>query len=221
MLKILFSPQWFYGKDIVIDIFSIIVLTLIAIFSLKYYKINKKQNHLWFAISFATLAIAFLFKILTNFTIYYKIINTETLGILTLSYETIHASDILFTIGFLFYIFLSLTSLFILYEIYQKKHSKQNIIIILFFIATTTYFTTSKYFLFHLTSFFLLILITRNYYKNNSSKILTTSFTIITISQLFFIFITINPIFYVTAEIIQFVGYILLLTTFIGVIKNA
>jgi hypothetical protein len=221
MLKILFSPKWFYGKDILIDIFSIIVLTLIATFSFKYYKINKNKNHLWFSVSFGTLAIAFFFKILTNFTIYYQIIDTKTLGFLTFSYKTIQTSDVLFTIGFLFYIFLSLISLFILYEIYQKKHSRQNIFLFLFFITTTTYFTTSKYFLFHLTAFYLLFLITKNYTRNEHSKILTIAFFIITASQLFFIFVNVNPVFYVIAETIQFMGYFLLLTTFIGVIKNA
>ncbi len=228
MLEILFSPKWFYGKDILIDIFSIIVLSLIATFSIKYYKINKiNKNYLWFGISFITLALSFLFKILTNFTIYYNVINTEKLGLLTFSYNTIQTSNILFSIGFLSYIVLTLLSFLILYEIYETKHSKQNILLTLYFIIIITYFTTSKYFVFHLTAFLLLFFITLNYFKNyhknkkTTSKFLVLSFSIITLSQLFFIFINLNKLLYVFAELIQFIGYLLLLITFIGVIKNA
>lgn len=228
MLEILFSPKWFYGKDILIDIFSIIVLSLIATFSIKYYKMNKKnKNYFWFGISFITLALSFLFKILTNFTIYYNVIDTEKLGLLTLSYNTIRSSDILFSIGFLSYILLTLLSFLMLYEIYKAKHSKQNILLTLYFIITITYFTTSKYFIFHLTAFLFLFLITLNYFKNylknkkTTSKFLVLSFAIIALSQLFFIFVELNNLLYVFAESIQFIGYLLLLITFMGAIKNA
>jgi len=228
MLEIVFSPKWFYGKDIIIDIFSLLVLSLIAIFSIKYYRINKKnKNYFWFAISFIILAVSFLFKILTNFTIYYNVLNTERLGFFTFTYKTIATSDILFSVGFFFYMFLSLLGFFILYKLYQKNYLKQNILLILYFILIITYFGTSRYFVFHLTSLLLLLFITLNYLKNYfkkkkiTSKLLVLSFLIITLSQLFFIFVSLNKLFYVIAELIQLVGYVLLLITFIGVVKNA
>lgn len=228
MIELVFSPKWFYGKDIVIDIFSIIVLALISVFSIKSYKLNKKnKNYLWFGTSFITLGVSFLFKILTNFTIYYNVIDTKTLGFFTFTYKTIQTSDILFSIGFLCYMFLTLLGFFILYEIYQKKHLKQDILLILFFIIVISYFSTSKYFIFHLTSFLFLLLISTNYLENYhkkrkiTSKLLALSFLIITLSQLIFIFVNLNKLFYVIAELIQLVGYILLLFTFIGVLKNA
>jgi hypothetical protein len=228
MLKLVFSPKWFYGKDIIIDIFSIIVLLLIATFSIKCYNLNKKnKNYFWFAFSFILLSISFLFKILTNFTIYYNIISTKKLGLFILTYKTTVTSDILFSIGFLGYTLFGLLGLFILYEIYQKSVQKQHLILSLFFILIISYFGTSKYFVFHLTSLLLLSFITISYYRNylkkktKTSKSLWISFSIITISQLVFIFVNLNELFYVLAEIIQLIGYILLLTTFIGVVKNA
>ena len=44
MIDIVFSPQWFYGKDIIIDIFSAVVLFVIAAFGLKYYLIKKRNK---------------------------------------------------------------------------------------------------------------------------------------------------------------------------------
>ena len=227
-MNIIYSPEWFYGIDMIIDLFSILVLSLITIFSLKCYKINKKnKNYFWLAMSFMILAISFLFKILTHFTIYYDIIREEALGFFSLTYKTVAILDILYAIGFLGYMFLSLIGLLILYEIYQKNRLKQNIILLIYFIMIASYFSTSKYFVFHLTSLVMFIFITLNYFKNSlkkrtrTSNLLAFSFLIITISQLIFIFIVLNTLLYVFAEITQLLGYVLLLITFIEIVKNA
>ncbi len=226
MFRILFSPKWFYGKDILIDIFSVLVLSLIAMFSIKYYKMDKSnKKYLWFAWSFILLAGSFVAKILTNFTIYYHTVNTKTIGLFTFTYNTVSVSNILFVSGFFMYIFFTLIGIIGLYLIYNKV-PKSSIFILLFLAAVITYFSSHDYFVFHLTSFMLLLIISLKYlehYNNNEkrvSKILMISFFIITFSQFLFIFIGISEAFYVAAEIIQLTGYLLLLRTFIGVIKN-
>lgn len=224
MIELIYSPQWFYGKDIIIDIISILVLISIAIFSVKYYKINtKNKNYFYLASSFFILALSFMFKILTNFTIYYKILTTRQIGFVTLTYQTIRSTDTLFFVGFLLYRILTLIGLYILYSIYQKQ-TKSNILIIVYLILVLTYFSQSAYYIFHLTSLLLLAFITSQYYKNYQkrkqyeTKLLAYSFAIITISQLLFIFIRLNLHFYVIAEIVQLIGYIGLLCTFIMVL---
>jgi len=227
MYKVGFSPQWFHGIDIIIDIFSIIVLLSIAFFSLRNYKFNKRnKNYFWFALAFFSLAFSFLFKILTNFTIYYNILNTRTLGFLTFTYRTIATTDILFTIGFLFYMFLSLFGFLILYRVYNKNSGGRTFVLLIYFILAITYFSTSRYFVFHLTSLILLFFVTgayfRNYFKNKkrNSQFLAISFLVIALSQLFFIFVNMHKVIYAIAELIQLGGYLLLLLSFIGVIKN-
>jgi Na+/proline symporter len=88
------------------------------------------------------------------------------------------------------------------------------------------YFSEDSYYIFHITTLLFLIFITARYYKNYrenknpSAKLLATSFSIITISQLVFCFIRLNPLLYVTAELVQLIGYIILLITFIKVLKD-
>lgn len=223
MIQIAFNPTWFYGKDILIDIFSLLVLSIIAVYSIKYYKLNhKNKNYFWFSVSFFSLALSFFFKILTNFTIYYNVIKTQKFGPINLIYKTIETSNIFFSVGFLLYVFLTLLGFFILFETYQKNRSWQQALLTTFFIASVTYFTEYKYFVFHLAALAILSLITLNYFQKikNNSMLLPSSFLIILFSQLLFIFTNLNQSFYVLAEIIQLIGYILLLATFIGVFKN-
>ena len=220
--------QWFYGEDLIIDLVSAFVLLLIALFSLRYYKVERKnKNYIYLAISFLLIAVSFFFKILANFTVYYKFFEVRNIGLLTLTFLHVKTSDILFIFGYLIYRLLHLLGLYILYLIYQKNQSKYNIFLMVFFIMISTYSSESAYYIFHLTALVLLSLITIQYYENYkknklfNSKMLTNSFAIIGLSQILFIFVQLNKEFYVAAEIIQLVGYLILLTTFVKVLWNA
>src|SRR3989338_10058620 len=73
MLEVVYNPQWFYGKDIVIDLISVCVLLVISIFSVRYdFVMRKNRNYLHLASSFFIISLAFLAKILTYFVIYNK-----------------------------------------------------------------------------------------------------------------------------------------------------
>lgn len=226
MINIIYSPKWFYGKDIIIDIISIFVLSLIAFYSIKYYRLNKKEkNYLVLAISFISLAVSFLFKILTNFTIYYHIIETKEVGFVTFTFNAVQSSNLLFFIGFLMYRLLTLLGLFGLYSIYEKQ-SKPNVLLLIYFVIISTYYIDFAYYIFHLTSLILLVLILLQYFKNykknknRTTKLLFYSFSVIAISQVFFIFVGLNLYLYVISEILQLLGYIGLLLTFILVLKH-
>jgi hypothetical protein len=49
---------------------------------------------------------------------------------------------------------------------------------------------------------------------------LAASFSVITLSQIFFMFVNFTKHFYVVGEVIQLIGYIILLVTFITVLKH-
>lgn len=227
MIEIVYSPAWFYGKDIIIDLVSILVLSLLVIFSAQYYRMdNKNKNYLYLAIAFLLIAFSFFFKILTNFTIYYTVLEKWHLGTVTYAFNDVHSTNILFFMGFLLYRVLTLLGLYILYEIYQKDHKRSQIFLIIYLLLVMTYFSSSAYYIFHVTSFILLLMITlqylRNYRKNKQSttKLLACSFGTIAASQLIFIFVQINAVLYVVAEAIQLAGYVILLMTLMMVLRH-
>lgn len=224
MVKLVYSPQWFYGKDILIDIVSIFVLLLIAFFSIRYYNIKKNRNYLYLTLSFIILAASFLAKILINFNVYYKLIETKELGVISAVYQSMKATHSIFITSFVVYWLSTIFGYYILYSIYQNQ-SLSNFLFGTYLISVSTYIAYPDYRTFHLTLLVILSLITalhlKRYLKNRhvATKLLALSFGVMALSQLFFISIDWNINFYVIGELIQLIGYTSLLFTFIMVLK--
>ena len=225
MVQVVFSPKWFWGKDIFIDSIALLVLLSIAIFATKYYRIKKSKNYLYLALSFYLIALSFFSKILINFTVYYQVLHTRMIGSIEYTQVILKSSEILSVGGLFFYRLFTLLGLFMLYSIYEKQ-SKANIILMTYFIIISIFFSKEEYYIFYLTCFIFLGVISNRYYQNyrknreNTSGMLAASFSVITLSQIFFMFVNFTKHFYVVGEVIQLLGYILLLVTFIMVLKH-
>lgn len=225
MVQVVFSPKWFWGKDIFIDSIALLVLLSVAIFATKYYRIKKSRNYLYLALSFYLIALSFFSKILINFTIYYQVLHTQMIGSMTYTQTILKSSEIFAVSGLFFYRFFTLLGLFMLYSIYEKQ-SKANVILMIYFIIISVFFSKEEYYVFYLTSFIFLGIISNRYYQNyrkNKSKasgMLAFSFSVITLSQIFFMLVNFTKHFYVVGEVIQLIGYIILLTAFITVLKH-
>jgi hypothetical protein len=223
----LLNQHLFSGQDILIDIFSAIVVLMIAFFSVKYYKLSgKNKNHLWVAGAFFTLGLGFIFEILTNFTIYRTVSVVKQVGLAAFTYQGVVPTNILFNIGFLGYEVLTLFGLYLLFMLYQSKKSVTNFIITTYLLLISIYFAPIEH-VFHLTAALLLILITYEYYlthkktKSKTTKMLMCSFGIIALSQIVSIFINFHSVMHAIAGLVQLIGYVLLLITFVLVLKNA
>lgn len=225
MVQVVFSPKWFWGKDIIIDSIALLVLLLIAIFATKYYRIKKSKNYLYLALSFYLIALSFFSKILINFTIYYQVLHTQVIGSIEYTQVILKSSEILAISGLFFYRLFTLLGLFLLYSIYEKQ-SKANIILMAYFMTISIFFSKEEYYIFYLTTFIFFGIISNRYYQNyrknkeKTSGMLAASLSAITLSQVFFMSVKIAKYFYVAGEIIQLIGYIALLITFIMVLKH-
>jgi len=225
MVQVVFSPKWFWGKDILIDSIALLVLLLIAIFATRYYRVKKSRKCLYLALSFYLIALSFFSKILINFTIYYQVLHTQVIGSMGYTQVVLKSSEILSVSGLFLYRLFTLLGLFMLYSIYEKQ-SKANIILMMYFIVISIFFSKEEYYIFYLTTFIFLGIISNRYYQNykknkeKASGMLAASFSIITLSQIFFMFVNFTKHFYVVGEIIQLIGYIALLVTFIKVLKH-
>ena len=220
MVELIFSPNWFYGKDIGIDIVSIITLLIITLFSYRLYKLSKEQKYGLYTLGFFALTLSFIFKIFTNFELYYNTIQTQNNGLISFTYHVANISNIPFFTGFIGYRALTFIGLFLLYLVYYKERTDRvTILLYTYFLIVATYFTQFSYYVFFMTNALFLALITRalwkNYHENTriSARNMAISFTILTTSQVLFMFTGMFDTLYVLGELVQLIGSLLLLWT--------
>ena len=234
-MKIIFTPDWFLGKDILIESFSFIVLLAFFFLCRKYYKLSGKKNFFNLASGFLLIALAQLATIMTKLVLYYDTKFTQQIGQLIITYHVVKSVDIFYYAGFFFYSLLTLLGFFVIYRL-GKKH-KGDFFLVLYFIVISAllgsgfyyylvqfYYFFNFYYIFHLTVLVLLILIINNFfqiYKKNkasNTKILIAAFVLLALSQVIFIFSKLGVMFAI-ANFIELIGYIILLVLIIRILR--
>ncbi|RLJ03125.1 MAG: hypothetical protein DRP11_01645 [Candidatus Aenigmatarchaeota archaeon] len=224
MIRYIFSPKWFYGVDIAFELFSMIITFLIARYGYELYKISGNKKHKYFSLFFLLIGIAFLFKIIANFDIYY--VNTVSIEIANsiFYFTTSHVSEMLFILGFSIFKFLMLLSFFgLLYILWDEKPGI--FWLSLYFILIITIFSHGTYYIFHLSMTMILAFLLSYYYRNYAEKssresfLIMLSFLMLTLSQLAFITIALDMVMYVVGETLQLIGYAILLYHYILVTR--
>lgn len=224
-MKIVFTPNWFLGPDVLIELFSFAILFLFFVLAIKNYKLSKNKSTFYLGIGFFLISLAEIFTIITKLVLYYDTTFTQEIGHMIVTYQIVKSVDIFYYIGFFFYKFLTLMGLYIIYKIPSKKGTIEDFLLVGFFIILSAIFSNLFSYVFHLATIFILGLIILNYhkiYKNNRSentKILIIAFTLLAISHT--IFLLSNPsILYVIGQSIQLVSYIILLFLIINITKH-
>ncbi|HJO01306.1 MAG: hypothetical protein QF655_02490 [Candidatus Woesearchaeota archaeon] len=223
-----FSPEWFYGFDSVIESIAIIVSVLLVYYSYKCFKLTKENKYLYFSTAFLSLTFAFIAKIIGTLAIYKPTITRSALG------SSIHQTFTSVTpsginaLAFIVYIFFILVGFMILFLIISRLTWKNQrvIALLVYFVFLATWISIVHYQLFYVTSFVLLLLITYSYYrnyreiKNEKAKFVLIAFSILLVSQAFFVFSIYSGIIYVLAELVQLLGFVYLLIPFILIFKK-
>jgi len=219
-----FTPDWFLGHDVLIDVFSFVILFLFFLFSIKSYKLNKNKRSLYLGIGFLLIALAELSVILTKFAIFYDTTITQGIGGLIITYQVVSSVDIIYYLSFFFNRLFTLSGLYIIYRLPLKKLSG-DFVLVSYFIIITSLMSHNFYYFYHLTALTFLALIIRNYikvYRKNklvNTGIFIMALSLLAISQVMFILSRVSY-FYVTAQIIQLISYITLLVLIIKITKN-
>ena len=225
MVKIVLTPEWFIGKDILIDVFSFIVLFIFAILAYMYYKINKNRSILYLGAGFGLIALAQLAVILTKLVLYYDIGPTQEIGQAIITSQIVSSVDFFYYAGFFFQKLFTLLGLYIIYRLPRERKSVGDYALGIYFIFISAFLSKEFFYLFHLTALFLLILIVENYwriYKENkffNTKILIVAFSLLALSQLIFVLSTIEILF-VLGNTIELISYTIFLALIIRIWKH-
>jgi hypothetical protein len=224
-MKLVFTPDWFTGFDVSIEIFSFIILSLFLYYSIKSYKITKNKKALYLGIGFFLIAIAELATIFTKLVLFYDTTFTRQIGQLVITYQVTKSVDFFYEAGFFFHKLFTLFGLYIIYKFPLKKIATRDLILTGLFIIVSAILSNLFFFVFHIIVIVLLIMITQNFqkvYKKNklfTTKILVVAFIVLTASHIIFSLSTIR-LFYVAAQVMQLASYMILLAVIIRINKK-
>jgi len=224
-MKIVFTPDWFLGADIFIELFSFAILSLFFILSIKNYKMSRNKNSFFLGVGFLLIAFAEIFTILTKLVLYYDTSFTQQVGQMIVTYNIVKSVDIFYYIGFFLHKFFTLMGLYIIYKIPSKKGTAEDFVLVVFFIILSSLFSNIFFYIFHITALLMIGLIISSYrevYRKNKSKntnLLVISFGLLALSHIIFIMSNLN-VLYVIGQSIQLVSYIILLVLIIRITKH-
>ncbi|NCN86785.1 hypothetical protein GW932_03050 [archaeon] len=213
----IFSIERFYGIDVILDTLIIIISGLISVQSKKIYSIIKDKDYKRFSMAFALIGFAFLFKIIIGLTILHTIEITEInlfsqIGNIIENLQIINFYSILF-----FKIFL-MVGVIALFLITNKNKKSQNLFLLIYFGTISVILSIYANFIFYFTISIILSLLVIYFYKNfkeNPSqhrKLTFLAFLFILIGNTIEIFNVYSNIFYISYEILLFVGFSILFT---------
>lgn len=224
-MKIVFTPEWFLGSDVLIEIFSFLVLIAFFILAYRNYKLSKNRSTKYLGLGFLAIALAELATVFTKVILYYDTTLTQNIGQMVVTSRVVQSVDIFYYVGFFFHKLLTLGGLYAIYRIPLKRKLERDSLLAICFIIISALFSSAFYYLFHLTAFILLLLIINNYWqiyiknKSENTKILIAAFSLLALSQLIFILSKLN-VCYVTAQILQLVSYLILLFLIIRITRG-
>ncbi|MFC1685918.1 hypothetical protein ACFLZZ_02745 [Nanoarchaeota archaeon] len=211
-MRFVFTPDWFLGKDVLIDVFSFFILAAFFILATQSYRLNKKKSSLFLGLGFLLIALAQLSSVLTRAVLYYDTTITQSIGQAVITYQVIKSVDLFYYVGFFFHKLLTVFGLFFIYKLPLKKETKKDFLFMSFLLFMTIALSSNLHYIFYFTSLILTIFIIRNYSvvykknKNKNTKLLLMGFYGLAISQAIFIFSNL-AILYVAADLIELVSY--------------
>ncbi len=225
MVKIVLTPEWFLGKDVMVDFLSFAVLLAFFALALRSYKVTNNRSLLYLGWGFGLISLAELASVITKLVLYYDIGPSQAIGDAIVTSHVLSSVDIFYYAGFFFYRFLTLCGLYMIYRLPRSSKSVGDYLLVVYFIFISAVLSKEFFYLFHITALFLSLMIVSNYieiYRKNrfgNTVVLIGAFSMIALSQLLFISSKID-IFYMLASTFQALSYIVLLFLILRIIHG-
>ena len=225
MVNFVCGPTWFLNADIIIELISIVVALLIGIYSHRAYKFTEQRKYFFFASAFYLIAFSLLIKTMASWLSCSQFKEIVMANITVIQYN-LSRVQLIYALGSFFHRFFMLSGLIILTILCLKIRTKKVMLLLIFFTFISTWFSRDTYFIFHVTGAFLLLYVSLYFYANyyrkrtKNSFLVAISFAMMFISQLIFIFVLIEPNIYPIGAVVQVIGFLFLLMTYLLIGKK-
>lgn len=223
-MQFIFSPTWFTLADVCISLVSAFVAFLLAFHVFKIYNFTKNSKHKFFSCAFVLISGAFIISALTRLFSFYNLFARHPKGIAFYTFGLIQNSATFVALGELAFRALMLLGLLAIFHVLERNSNRKTIALTAFFAALVTLFSIAYYYVFYLATFVICALITYrflfNYFQRPSGKTasLLIGFAIITLAQAAYMLAALETI-YVQAGLVQLLGFVMLLATYIQLRK--
>lgn len=211
MSTIFVSPGWFFGYDVIFQLFFFIISFGIAFYALKVYRSTGQKLAQYFSFGFFFIATSYFVQSVSNYLVYSKL-NTQICQIGNLSsVSTVDA------IGTYAYMLLMISGLVILLFVSLKSDKKRTLWILLSSSIIAIMLSKNPLYTFYLLSSIYLAFIAwhfvENYLKNKQAMTLTVAlaFILLWFGTFHFLIAVDHAVFYVIGHVLGFFAYIMIL----------
>ena len=211
MSTIFMSPNWFFGYDVLFELFFFIISLVIALYALKVYRTTNQKSAKYFGFGFLLVAAAYLVQSISNYLVYSKLNSqicqlTNLSSVATVDAIGTYAYMLLMILGFVVLLFVSL-----------KSDKKRTLWIMLLTSIIAIMLSKNSLYTFYLLSSIYLAFIAwhfvENYLKNKQALTLTVAlaFIFLWFGTFHFLISVDHELFYVIGHILSFCAYIMIL----------
>ena len=233
MLSLVYSPDWFHGFDIFLELFSGIVAMLIALAGYRAYKLVRDKKYFYFSAAFVFITLSFLARAFT--TLYFVFSNLDNVpgaGVAQSLGQPLFGATNIFVAGRFIYVLLVLFAYLILLLLSMRtadrKTDRRLIALLSIFVVLFSALSYTSALAFHLVALVFLVFITANFLNNYrekksaATKLIFLAFAAMTVECLLWLLASYNcnSIVMVSAYIARALSYVFLLSALLRVYKK-
>lgn len=205
------SPNWFFGYDVLFELFFFIISLVIAIYALKVYRTTGQKLSQYFGFGFLLVAAAYLVQSVSNYLVYSKL-NAQICIMANIS-----SVSVVDAIGTYAYMLLMISGFVVLLFVSLKSNKQRTLWILLFASIIAIMLSKNPLYTFYLLSSIYLAFIAwhfiENYLKNRQALTLTVAlaFIFLWFGTFHFLISVDHELFYVIGHILGLCAYIMIL----------
>ncbi len=205
------SLAWFFGYDVIFEMFFLVISLMIALFALKVHRNTGQKLAQYFGYGFLLVSASYATQLLFNFLVFSKL-NTQVCQMA--QGLSVAALD---TLGKYLYMLFMIAGIVLILFVSLKSDKKRTLLILLAASVVAIFLSRNPIYTFYLLSSIYLAFIAlhfiEHYLKNRQTKTLLVAlaFVFLCFGTFHFLISVNHEVFYVIGQVLNFVAYLMIL----------
>jgi hypothetical protein len=217
MASVFSIPNWFFGYDVIFELFFAIITLAVALYAFKVYRLSNQEQPKLFGLAFLSFSISYFVQSILNYLIITEAAKTICEVVKIQSVALFNA------IRIYIHMFFFIVGLVTLAYMTLKIKSPKTYLLLLASFLLTFFIVANKIPWFYMASSLLLVFISLfylfNFLENKQPKTFLV-FLFLLFGHLHFIFSLNHVIYYAMGHFLELLAYILILINLLLILKN-